>query len=145
MKLTIRSICKLIFLVLTAIAFIPNIYAANHDEYQGVTCFSKKHIMEKQIDEAKKAGNLYQAQGFEKALHNINTYCNDDDLKAKYTEKVIEKTKKVAEKEQALAKAQAKRDSQKIAKQKLKLSEAQKELREAKTKLAEFYKEIQAK
>ncbi|WP_176701070.1 DUF1090 domain-containing protein [Gilliamella sp. Bif1-4] len=144
MKLLIKSTNKLIFFTLMIITFMSSVYALNHEEYQGVTCFSKKQRIEKQIDYSKKNGNFYRIQGLEKALHDINTYCNDDDLEAKYKQKMIEKTKKVTEKEQDLAKALSKGDPQKIAKQKLKLNNAQKELSEAKTKLAEFYEEIKA-
>lgn len=143
MKSTVKTISKISIITL-AMAFSFGVYASDLNTFDGTTCASKKQAIETQIDYAKKNNNTHRVQGLEKALSDVNAYCTNDSLEAKYKERVQEKTNKVAEREQELAEAKAKGDMKKIAKQEAKLQENKAELSEAQTKLAEFYKDLKS-
>ncbi|MWP62961.1 DUF1090 domain-containing protein [Gilliamella sp. Pas-s25] len=149
MKSVIRVMTKVTIITLASL-FSLGAYASEHSE--GLTCESKKQTIETQIDYAKKNNNSHQVQGLEKALHDVNNYCSNDELETKYKLKVIEKTKKLAEKNKelteknkAFVKHNRKSDQEKIAKLKTKLSEAEQELVQAKQNLAGYYNEIKTR
>ncbi|RKS86988.1 uncharacterized protein DUF1090 [Orbus hercynius] len=114
------------------------------NQFEGLTCAGKKTAIQTQLDYAKQANNVYQVQGLEKALTDVNTYCSNDDLAKKYQEKVQEKTAKLQEKQDDLKEAQLKGDPSKIAKQQAKLQKAQYELQEAQTQLDSFHQKLKA-
>jgi len=126
-----------------AVAFSFNALA-NHHGYEGTTCLAKKNAIQTQIDYAKKANNVYQIQGLEKALSDVNTYCTNDDLEKKYQENMQNKLKDVQEKQADLQAAKLKGDVKKVAKQQAKLTEKQQQLQDAQNKLDEFYKAVKA-
>ncbi|OCG16900.1 hypothetical protein A9G24_00650 [Gilliamella sp. App6-5] len=142
MKSVIRVITKVTIITLLGL-FSLGAYASEHAE--GLTCESKKQTIETQIEYAKKHNNSHRVKGLEKALHDVNKHCSNDDLEAKYKKNVSDKSNKVAERTQALAKAKAKGNEHKIAKQQAKLAEVEQELNEAKTELAKFYQELKLK
>ncbi|MWN06426.1 DUF1090 domain-containing protein [Gilliamella sp. Pas-s95] len=139
MKSVIQVITKVTIITLASL-FSLGAYASEHSE--GLTCESKKQTIETQIDYAKKNNNSHQVQGLEKALHDVNNYCSNDELEEKYNKKIQEKTDKVVERTQELNQAKTKGDEHKIAKQQVKLADAEKELNEAKAELAKFYQEL---
>lgn len=113
-------------------------------DYDGLTCSGKKNAIQTQIDYAKKANNTYQVQGLEKALSDVNTYCNNSDLEKKYKVKIQDKLKDIREQEVDLQEAKLKGDAAKIAKREAKLSEDQRELKNAQDQLEAFYKALKA-
>ncbi|OCG18801.1 MULTISPECIES: DUF1090 domain-containing protein [unclassified Gilliamella] len=142
MESVIRVMTKVSIITLASLLSF-GAYASNQTE--GLTCENKKQAIETQIDYAKKHNNAHRVKGLEKALHDVNKHCSNDDLEAKYKKNVSDKSNKVAERTQALAKAKAKGNEHKIAKQQAKLADAEKELNEAKAELAKFYQELKLK
>lgn len=128
--------------VLTLIMAMSGYATAN--QFNDQTCAGKKQAITTQIDYAKKANNIYQVQGLEKALADVNTYCSNDSLSDKYKEKVADKLENLQEKQKDLQEAQLKGNPQKIAKQQLKVQNAEYELKEAQNNLNEFYKTLKS-
>ncbi len=139
-----KSITKVSLFSFAVLAFSCGANASNYDNVTGTTCSAKKQAIETQISYAEKNNNMLSAQGLKKALSDVNSYCSNDDLEAKYKKKVEEKTEKVAERMQDLKEAQIKGDAKKIAKQEAKLQKVQAELTKAQSTLAQFYKDIKS-
>ncbi|EKU56727.1 PF06476 family protein [Acinetobacter sp. WC-323] len=106
---------------------------ANTDPLKG--CTAKKRNIEIQLKHAMLRGNKHEIQGLENALHqNINN-CDDADLKAQRTQKVLEKQRKVEKLKVELQQQLAQGDQSKILKKQNKLSKAQDELKQARNEL----------
>lgn len=151
MKSAIRLLSKLSIITLVT-AFSVNSYATSNDEYQGLTCDTKKQAIQTKINQAKTANNTNEVTGLEKALQEVNTNCKDETLEEKYKRLIIEKTKDVTDKTKELAKKtkeyakdKVNAHQDKIDALKAKLNEAEKELADAKDKLADYYKQLTSK
>lgn len=128
---------------LIALAFTASSYAAA-DQFDGLTCAGKQIAIQTQLDFAKKANNTYRAEGLQKALDDVNTYCTNDSLEEKYKDKVEDKLENLQDKQEDLQEAQLKGDTKKIAKQEMKVQKAEYELKEAQDHLDAFYKALKA-
>lgn len=135
-----KNVVKIGFIM--AVATLSFSSLANN--YDGLTCSGKKSAIQTQIDFAKKANNTYQVQGLEKALSDVNTYCNNSDLENKYKNKIQDKLQDVKEQEADLQEAKLKGNAVKIAKREAKLAEDQQELKNAQNQLEAFYKALKA-
>ncbi|MDF7670164.1 DUF1090 domain-containing protein [Orbaceae bacterium ESL0721] len=134
----VKKLALLNFVAL-GLFFSVNSYANSWDDYEGTTCAHKRDAIQSKIDHAR--GGIYQKEGLERALENLNNYCTDNDLESKYRKKVEEKTEKVSKQMQELREAQLKGDTKKIAKKEAKLLKDKNELTEAKNRLEQFYRD----
>lgn len=139
-----KSITKVSLFSFAVLAFSCGANASNHQDVDGTTCSAKKQAIETQISYAEKHNDILRTQGLKKALSDVNSYCSNDDLEAKYKKKIEEKTEKVAERMQDLKEAQIKGDAEKIAKQEAKLLKDKAELTKAQSTLTQFYKDIKS-
>lgn len=119
--------------IIASLAFSAiNTYAADAKVPPAGTCAAKAYDIEQQLAQARQHRNTGQIQGLETALHNVQTYCQDNDLRAKRQEKLAEKQAKVAERKAELHESQQSgADADKIQKRQDKLAEAQQELHAA--------------
>lgn len=116
----------------------------NAKDVNGLTCLGKQNSLNKQIEYAKKIKNQYQLKGLEKALDEVTAFCNNDNLKEKYQEKVKAKLENLHEKQESLHQARLKSDAEKIAQQEKKVSKAEKELKQAQQQLNSFYQALES-
>lgn len=116
----------------------------NAKDVNGLTCLGKQNSLNKQIEYAKKIKNQSQLKGLEKALDEVTAFCNNDNLKEKYQEKVKAKLENLHEKQESLHQARLKSDAEKIAQQEKKVTKAQKELKQAQQQLNSFYQALES-
>lgn len=134
---------KLFKISLITLTMAASSYAVA-DQFDGLTCAGKKEAIQTQLDYAQKANNTYRAQGLQKALDDVNTYCTNESLEEKYKDKVEDKLENLQDKQEDLQEAQLKGDPQKIAKRESKVKAAEYELKEAQDQLDAFYKALKA-
>lgn len=134
---------KILKISLIALAFTASSYAAA-DQFDGLTCAGKQIAIQTQLDFAKKANNTYRAEGLQKALDDVNTYCTNEGLEDKYSDKVDDKLEDLLDKQAELQEAQLKGDAKKIAKLENKVQKAEYELKEAQEQLDAFYQALKA-
>lgn len=136
---------KTIKMSLIALSAVVSFNAfADYSDYEGLTCLGKQNAIQTQLSYAKKANNVYQVQGLEKALNEVLTYCTDKKLEKKYKEKISKQMDDVKDRQYDLEKAKMDGRPDKIAKQQTKLQKDEYELKEAREKLDAFYKELKA-
>ncbi len=97
-------------------------------------CKAKEQALEKRLAAARQHNNTEQIEGLQKALHNIRTWCTDNNLKAKADYEVWEKQNEVQEREQELNQARTDGKKKKIVQRERKLDKARQKLREAQAK-----------
>lgn len=124
---------RILTVVACVAALLPStVFAAN-------TCEEKKEVLEKELKIAKGYSNSGRIRGLERALANVNTWCDNADLRDDAANKVREKEEKVRERQAELTEAVKGNDgAKKIAKRQKKLDEAQEELDEARAELEAF-------
>lgn len=133
----------MIKVIVSVLLFSFNVMVNAKDD-NSLTCLGKQNALNKQIEYAKKIKNQYQVKGLEKALDEVTAFCNNDNLKEKYQEKVKAKLENLHEKQESLHQAKLKSDAEKIAQQEKKVSKAEKELKQAQQQLNSFYQALES-
>ncbi|MBG6240774.1 MAG: DUF1090 domain-containing protein [Candidatus Symbiopectobacterium sp. Dall1.0] len=133
-----KKVTVLRVVITASLAFAAiSAYAADTKVPPAGTCAAKAYDIEQQLAQARKHRNAGQIQGLETALRNVQTYCQDDDLRVKRQQNLAEKQAKVAERKAELRESQQSgADADKIQKRQDKLAEAQKELHVAQQEIA---------
>ena len=135
---------KTMIKVIVSVLFFSFNVIANAKDDNSLTCLGKQNALNKQIEYAKKIKNQYQVKGLEKALDEVTAFCNNDNLKEKYQEKVKAKLENLHEKQESLHQARLKSDAEKIAQQEKKVTKAEKELKQAQQQLNSFYQALES-
>ncbi|AMO99719.1 hypothetical protein CAter282_1844 [Collimonas arenae] len=117
---------------------------AGHAYADTVNCATKANQIQTQIDFAKKAGNINQVAGLEKALKETQQHCTDARQTQRAEEEVRKKQADVDEARQDISKAETKlREAQANGNTK-KIEKAQKKLTEKQADLQEEREELRA-
>lgn len=128
-----KKVAVLPGVIIAGLAFSAiNAYAADVKVPPEGTCAAKAYDIEQQLVQARQHRNAGQIQGLETALRNVQTYCQDDELRVKRQQNLAEKQAKVAERKAELRESQQSgADADKIQKRQDKLAEAEKALHAA--------------
>lgn len=108
----------------------------------GEICAAKSARIQKQIDEAKKHNNTHQVAGLERALRDVNRYCDDNREYQQVRNKVVQAERNVVdaqheinERQAEIREEQAKGDQRKVQKLQNKLASDYRKLREKQANL----------
>ncbi|MCS3429482.1 DUF1090 domain-containing protein [Klebsiella sp. BIGb0407] len=121
--------------LLTGLLVVTPTFSALAMPQTSAGCEAKRQNIERQLDYARLHNNSYRAAGLERALSKVNTYCSDEELRAKRKYDIVKKEQEVEERRHELAEAQAIGRTDKIIHKQWKLENAQAELDKARSTL----------
>lgn len=118
------------------LSIIIGVFTAN-TIMAGEICATKAASIQKQIDHAKRYNNIHRVAGLQKALSDVNTYCDDGQEYRNAVDKVKKAEREVAdarqdiiERQADIREAQTKGDQKKVRKLQSKLTSEQRKLQD---------------